>query len=107
MVGKELVVLMLGVLMQLLVLVGDRPHLPLLMGRGLQLVVLDLMLLMLLLLVVLWELRLPRLARSVLLVLVLVLVGTYMRHVLGPLVVLMQLLALARARLLLHGLVDT
>jgi hypothetical protein len=47
-VGKELVVLLLGLLLQLLVLVGDRPLLPVFTGRGLQLVVLQLMLLLLL-----------------------------------------------------------
>jgi hypothetical protein len=78
MVGKELVVLLLGVLLQMLVLVGDRPLLPLFMGRGLQRVVLEMMLRLLLLLPLLWELRLPRLDRAQLLVsvLVLVLVGT-------------------------------
>jgi hypothetical protein len=33
-------------------------------------------------------------------------VGTYMWRVVGPLLVLMQVLVLARARLLLHGLLD-
>jgi hypothetical protein len=54
----------------------------------------------------LWDLRLPGLARAELLVLVLVLVGTNMWLVVGPLVVLMHLPVLARARLLLHGLLD-
>jgi hypothetical protein len=66
----------------------------------------QLRLLLLLLLLPLWDLRLPGLARAELLVMVLVLVGTYMWLVVGPLVVLMQLLVLARARLLLHGLLD-
>jgi hypothetical protein len=66
------------------------------------------MLLPLLLLLPLWEpMRLPGLARAQLLVLVPVLVGTDMRLVVGPLVVLMQLLVLARARWQLHGLVVT
>jgi hypothetical protein len=54
----------------------------------------------------LWDLRLPGMARAELLVLVLVLVGTDMWVVVGPLVVLMQLHVLARARLLLHGLLE-
>jgi hypothetical protein len=74
------------------------------MSRGLQLVALRLMLLLLLLLLVLCDKRLPGLARAELLVLVLV--GIDMWRVVGPLVVLMQLLVLARARLLLHGLLD-
>jgi hypothetical protein len=82
----------------LLVLVGDRPLLPVFMGKGLQLAVLQSILLLLLLLLLRWELRLPRLARAKLLVLVLVLVSTDMRLVVGPVVVLMQLLVLARAR---------
>jgi hypothetical protein len=102
-----LVVPLLGVLLQILVLVGDRPLLPMFMGRGLQVVVLEMMLRLLLLLLMLWELRLPRLARAELLLLVLVFVGTDMRLVVGPLVVPMLLLVLARARLPLHGLVDT
>jgi hypothetical protein len=59
-----------------------------------------------LLLLLLWDLRLPGLARAKLLVLVLVPVGTDMSLVAGALVVLMQLLVLARARLLLHELLD-
>jgi hypothetical protein len=62
--------------------------------------------LLVLLLVVLRDLRLPGLAHAELLLLVLVLVGTKLCLVVGPLVVLMQLLVLARARLLLHGLFD-
>jgi hypothetical protein len=65
------------------------------------------MLLPLFLLQLLWELRLPGLARAHPLLLVLVLVGTNMRLVVGPLVVLMQLVVLARARLLMHGLLNT
>jgi hypothetical protein len=76
------------------------------MSKGLQLVVMQLMLLLLLLLLLLWEPRLPGLARAHLLVLVLVLVGTYMWMAVRPLVVLMQLLVLARARPFLHGLWD-
>jgi hypothetical protein len=106
-VGKELVVLLLGVLLQLLMLVGDRPLLPVFMGRGLQLVVLPMMLPLLLILLLLWELRLPGLACAQLRVWVLVLVGIDMRLVVGPLFVLMQLLVVVRVRLLLHGLVDT
>jgi hypothetical protein len=60
--------------------------------------------LQLLLLLPLWDLRLLGLARAELLVLVLVLVGTNMWLVVGPLVVLLHLPVLARARLLLHGL---
>jgi hypothetical protein len=37
-VGKGLVVPLLGVLSQMLVLVGDRPMLPVFMGKGLHLV---------------------------------------------------------------------
>jgi hypothetical protein len=59
-----------------------------------------------LLLLPLWDLRLPGLARAELLALVLVLVGTDMWLVVGPLVVLMHMSMLARARLLLHGLLD-
>jgi hypothetical protein len=55
-----------------LVLVGDRPLLPVFIGKGLQLVVMELMLLLLMLLLLLWELRLPGLARALLLALVLV-----------------------------------
>jgi hypothetical protein len=61
---------------------------------------------MFLLLLLLWDLRLPELARVELLLLVLVLVGTDMWLVVETLVVLMQLLVVARARLLLHGLLD-
>jgi hypothetical protein len=64
------------------------------------------MLLLWLLLLLLWDLRLPGMARAEPLVLVLVLVGTDMWRVVGPLVVLMQLHVLARARLLLRGLLD-
>jgi hypothetical protein len=99
--GKELVVLLLGVPLQMLVLVGDQPLLPVFMGTWLQLVVMQLMLLALLSLLFLWGLRLPGLAHAHLLVLVQV--GTYMRLVVGPLVVLMQMLVRARARLLLAG----
>jgi hypothetical protein len=106
MVGKELVVLLLVVLLQQLVLVGDRPPLPPFMGRALQQVVLQLMLLLMLLLMQLWELRLPRRARALLLVLVPVPVGRDMRLVVGSLVVLLKVIVLARARLLLHVLVD-
>jgi hypothetical protein len=59
-----------------------------------------------LLLLPLWDLRLPGLARAKLLVLVLVLVGTNMWLVVMPLMVLMHMYVLARARLLLHGLMD-
>jgi hypothetical protein len=104
-VGNELVVLLPGVLLQLLASVGDRPLLPLFMGRRLQLVVVEMMLPLLLKLQLLWELRLLSLASTHVLVLLLVLVGIDMRLVVGPLVVLMVLLVLARARLLLHGLV--
>jgi hypothetical protein len=76
------------------------------MRRGLRRVVLPLMLVLLLLMLPLWDLRLLELARTEPLVLVLVLVGTYMWLVVGPLVVLMQLHMMARARLLLHGLLD-
>jgi hypothetical protein len=102
--GKEMVVLLPGTPLHLLVVVGAWPLLPTFMSRGLRLVVLQLMLLLLLLLV--WDLRLPKLARAELLVLVMVLVGTYMWQVVGPLVMLLQLLVLARARSLLHGLLD-
>jgi hypothetical protein len=71
------------------------------MSTGLRRVVLQLLLLL-----PLWDLRLPGLARAELLVLVMVLVGINMWLVVGPLVVLMHLLVLARARLLLHGLLD-
>jgi hypothetical protein len=82
MMGKELVGLRPGALLRLLVLVGDRPLLPVFMNIRLQLVVWQLML---------WELRLPGLARAHLLVLVLV--GANMWLAVGPLVVLMHLLA--------------
>ena len=64
------------------------------------------MVLHLLLLLPLWDLRLPELARAGLLVLVMVLVGADMWLVAGPLVVLLHLPALTRARLLRHGLLD-
>ena len=64
------------------------------------------MVLHLLLLLPLWDLRLPELARAGLLVLVMVLVGADMWLVAGPLVVLMPLPVLARARLLRHGLLN-
>jgi hypothetical protein len=82
----------------MLVLVGDRLLLPVFIGMGFHLAMLHLTLLLLRLLLMLWELRLPELARVHLLVLVLV--GTFMRLVVGPLVVLKQMLVLARARLL-------
>jgi hypothetical protein len=91
--GKELAVLLL------FVVVGARPLLPTSMSKGLWQVVLHLLLLL-----PLWDLRLPGLARAELLVLVLV--GTDMWLVVGPLVVLMHLHVPARARLLLHGLLD-
>jgi hypothetical protein len=53
-----------------------------------------------------WDLRLPGLARAEQLVLVMVLVGIDKWLVVGPLVVLMHVPMLARARLLLHGLLD-
>jgi hypothetical protein len=53
-----------------------------------------------------WDMRLPGLARAELLVLVMVLVGTCMWLVVEPLVVLTQLIVLARAQSLLHGLLD-
>jgi hypothetical protein len=105
-VGKDLVVLVMGVILKPLVLVGDRPLLPVFIGRGFQLVVLHLMLQPLLLLLPLWELRLPGLTRAHPLVLVPVLVGTKMRMVVGPLMVLMQPLVLDLARLQPHGLVS-
>jgi hypothetical protein len=77
------------------------------MGRGLQLVVLQVMMLLLMLLLLLLEMRLPGLARAHLLVSVIVPVGTNMRRVKGPLLVLMQLFVLVRARLPLPVLVDT
>jgi hypothetical protein len=93
--GKEL----MGVLLKVLALGGDQPQLPLLMGLGLHLVVMQMMLQPLPLLLPMWELRLPGLARAQLLVLVPVQAG--------PLVVLMQPLVLIRARLHLHGIVVT
>jgi hypothetical protein len=75
-VDKELVVPLLGVLLKLLVLFGDRPLPPVFTGRGLQLVVPQLMLLPLLLLLSLWEPQLSGLARAMLLVFVPVLMGT-------------------------------
>jgi hypothetical protein len=89
-VGKDMAVLLLRLLSHLLVLVCDRPLLPVFMGRRLQLVVLQLMfLLLLLLLLLLLHLQLPGLARAKLLLLVLA--GTYMELVVGPLVMFMQL----------------
>jgi hypothetical protein len=101
MIGKELVVLPPGTPWHLLVVVGARPLLPASMSRGLRRVVLQLLLLL-----PLRDLRLPGMARAELLVMVLVLVGTYMWLVVGPRVVLMHLHVLARARLLRHGLLD-
>jgi hypothetical protein len=106
-VGKEVVVMLMRLFLHMLVMVGDRPLLPVFMGRVLHLVVLQLMLLLRFLMLLVWELRLPGLARVRVLVFVLVLVGTNMRLVIGLLVVLIKLLVLARARLLLHGPVDT
>jgi hypothetical protein len=90
-VGKELVVLLLGGILQLLVLVGDRPLLPVLRGAWLQLMVLQLMLLLVLLVLLLWELRLPGLARAKLILLVPLLVGIDMRFVVGSLVLMSRL----------------
>jgi Na+/glutamate symporter len=101
MMGKELAVLLPGTHEHMLVVVGARPLLPASMRRGLRRVALQLLLLL-----PLWDLRLPGLARAELLVLVIVLVSTDMWIVVGPLVVLMHMLVLARARLLLHGLLD-
>jgi hypothetical protein len=84
MMGKELAVLLPETPWHMLVVVGARPLLPASMSGGLRQVVLQLMLLL-----PLWDLRLPGLARAELLVLVLVLVGTDMWLVIGPLVVLM------------------
>jgi hypothetical protein len=100
-----MVVVVLGVLLQLLVLASDRPPMPVFMGRWLQLVGLHLMLLTLLLSMLPRKVRQPGLARAK--ILLLVLVGIDMRLVVRPLVVLVQLIALAGARLLLHVLVDT
>jgi hypothetical protein len=55
-VGKDLVVLLLGVLLHVLVMVDDRPMLPVLMDTGLHLVLLHLMLLLSLLLLLLFVL---------------------------------------------------
>jgi hypothetical protein len=99
--GKEMAVLLPGTPWHMLVVVGAGLLLPASISIGLWRVVLELLLLLSLL-----DLRLPGLARAELLVLVLVLVGTYMWLVVGPLVVLMHLHVLARARLLLHGLLD-
>jgi hypothetical protein len=104
--GKELTVLLPGTPWHLLVVVGDRPLLPTSMSTGLRRMVLQLRMLLLLLLLPLWDLRLPGLALAELLVFVLVLVGTDMWLVVGPLVVLMHLPVLARALLLLHELLD-
>jgi hypothetical protein len=101
MMGKELAVLLRGTPWHLLVVVGARPLLPASMSRGLRRVVLQLLLLL-----PLWDLRLPGLARAELLVLGLELVGTDIWLVVGPLVVLMHVLVMARARLLMHGLLD-
>jgi hypothetical protein len=90
--GKELVVLLPGTPLHMLVVVGPRPLLPKFMSKGLRLVVLQLMMLLMLFLMLLWDMRLPGLARAELLVLVLVVVGSYMWMMVGPLVVLMQLL---------------
>jgi hypothetical protein len=76
------------------------------MSMGLEVVLLQLIFLLLHLLLLMWDLRLPGQACAELLVLVVVLVGTYMWMVVGPLEVLMHLVVLARARLLLHGLLD-
>jgi hypothetical protein len=62
--GKQLVVLLLGALLHLLALVGDRPLLPVLISIGLQLMMVQLMLLMMVLLLLLWELRLLGLPRT-------------------------------------------
>jgi hypothetical protein len=99
--GKELAVLLPGTPWHLLVVVGARPLLPTSMTTGLRRVVLQLRLHLLMLPP--WDLRLPGLARAELLVLVLVLVGTGMWLVVGPLVVLIHMHVLARARLLVHG----
>jgi hypothetical protein len=80
-VGRKLVVLLQGVILKLLVFFGDRPLLPVFMGKGLQLVVLQLMLPLLSLLLPHWEPQLPGLPRAMLLVLVPMLVGTHMRLV--------------------------
>jgi hypothetical protein len=77
------------------------PLLPASMSKGLRRVVLHLLLLL-----HLWDLRLPELARAGLLVLVIALVGADMWLVVGPLVVLLYLPVLTRARLLRHGLLD-
>jgi hypothetical protein len=89
---RDLVLLLLRVLSQVLVLVGDRPLLPVLMGRGLLIVLLQLMLFMMLLMFLLLQMQLPELARAH--VLLLVTVCTYLRLVVGPLVVLIQVLVL-------------
>jgi hypothetical protein len=100
--GKELAVLLPYTPWHLLVVVGARPLIQASMSGGLRRVVLHMLLLL-----PLWDLRLPELARAGLLVLVMVIVGTYMWMVAGPLVVLMHVHVLARARLLRHGLWDT
>jgi hypothetical protein len=105
-VGKEMAALLLGVPLHVMVFVGDRPLLPVFMGRGLRLVGLHSMMLLLLLLLVPWELRLPGLARADMLLLLAVIMSTYMRMVVGPLVVLMHMLVLARTGLMLQVLVD-
>jgi hypothetical protein len=91
-VGKEMVVLLLGVLSQLLVLVGDRSLPPVLMGRGLPLVLMQLMVSLLVLLLMLLLVQLPGLARAHLLLLLLV--SKNIRLVVGTLVVLMHVLVL-------------
>jgi hypothetical protein len=98
--SNEMAVSLPGTPLHMLVVVGAWPLLPTFMSMGLRLGVLQLMLLLLRLPLLLWDMRLPGLARAELLVLVLVLVmvGAYMWLVVGPLVVLMQLLVLARAR---------
>jgi hypothetical protein len=106
--GKKQVVLPPGTLLHMLVLVGARPLLPTFMSIGCQQpassVATDVATAVVIALAL--ELRMSGLARAELLVLVLVLVGTNMWLVVGPLVVLMRLLELARARLLKHGLLD-
>jgi hypothetical protein len=92
MMGKELVVLLPGTHLHLLVVAGAWPLLPTFMSKGLRRVVLFLMLLLLQLLLLLWDLQLPGLARSELLVLVLVLLGTNMCLMMALLVVLLQVL---------------
>jgi hypothetical protein len=85
-------VLLPGTPLHMLVVVGPRPLLQAFMSKGLRLVVLHMMLLLMLFFMMLWDMRLPGRARAELLVLVLVVVGSYMCLMVGPLVVLMQLL---------------